>query len=149
MPEVVGHLAEDRELLPIVGGEALSRKPLEERAAREDDDQKHGEQEPRNGVADDERSRCPHVEAAAITDGLANAERDGDQVGCEHHPEAERYGNRQLLLDQLDDADIAIVAAAEIETRKVPDELAVALVPGPVEAELLLQLLDELLVETL
>ena len=46
---------------------------------------------------------------------LADAERDRDQVGQQRHPEAERDRDRQLLLDQLQHADVAEIALAEIE----------------------------------
>ena len=70
-------------------------------------------------------------------------------VGEERHPQAERDRHRHLLADQLEDADVAEIALAEIEAGIVPQHQAEALERRLVEAELLLELLDELRVEPL
>src|SRR5262249_56590009 len=74
---------------------------------------------------------------------------DRDQVGNERHPDAERDRNGELLLDQLQHADIAKVALAEIKQQEVLDHQQEALVRRSVEAELLFQPLDEIGVQSL
>ncbi len=61
----------------------------------------------------------------------------------------ERDRDRQLLLDELEDGDVAEVALAEIERQIVLHHQEEALVRRLVEAELLLEALDELGVEAL
>ncbi|MGY3294847.1 hypothetical protein ACVWWP_007914 [Bradyrhizobium sp. LM3.6] len=80
---------------------------------------------------------------------LADAERNRDQVGQQCQPDAERDRDRQLLLDQLDHADIAEVALAEIEAGEIPHHQREPLGRRLVEAELHLQLLDEIGIEAL
>ncbi len=155
VPEVVeerlrvGHPLPERHVDVAVGPQAAQREDVPERAAGEQDDQQDREQEPGDGVADDDHRRGPHVEARALLDRLAHAERDRDRVGEQRHPQAERDRHRHLLADQLEHADVAEVALAEIEARVVPQHQAEALQRRLVEAELLLELLDELRVEPL
>src|SRR6202008_1449529 len=106
-------------------------------------------QEARDRVADDDDTRGVHVEARAIRDRLADAERDRDQVGHQRQPDAGRHRDRELLLDELDHAGVAEIALAEIEGRKIPDHQPEALPGRLVEAELLLEALDELGIEAL
>ena len=61
----------------------------------------------------------------------------------------ERHRDRQLLLDQLDHADVAEIALAEIEAREIPHHQRETLRRRLVEAELRLELLDELRIEPL
>ncbi len=82
-------------------------------------------------------------------DRLADAERDRNQIGEQRHPDAERHRDRQLLLDQLQHAGVAEKALAEIEGGEIPQHQAEALIGRLVEAELLLQILDEFRVEPL
>src|SRR5262249_29851731 len=67
----------------------------------------------------------------------------------EREPNAERNGDRQLLLDELENGGVAKIAPAEIEPQIVPQHQEKALVGRLVEAELLLQALDEFRVEAL
>jgi len=67
----------------------------------------------------------------------------------ERHPDAERDRDRQLLLDQLQHADVAEIAFPEIEADVVPQHQAEALIGRLVEAELLFQLFDEFGIEPL
>src|SRR5262249_17071531 len=113
------------------------------------DDEQNREQESRDRVADDDGARRPHVELRAVLDRLTDAERDRDQIGQEREPNAERNGDRQLLLDELEDGGVAEIALAEIEARIVPQHQEKALIGRFVEAELLLQALDEFRVEAL
>ena len=122
---------------------------IEERAAGEQDDEQDRDQEARQRIADDDHGRGPGVEPLAVVDRLADAERDRDQVGDERHPDAERHRDRQLLLDQVDHPRVAEIALAEVERRIVPEHQQEALVRRLVEAELLLQALDEFGVEAL
>src|SRR5215470_10477775 len=80
---------------------------------------------------------------------LANAERYRDQIAQQRHPDSERDRNRELFFDQLQHADIAEIALAEIEAHIVPQHDEEALVSRLVEAELLLEALDEGGVEAL
>src|SRR6266404_7843685 len=149
VPEIVENLSGNRQLRPIVGGQPAQRENVEERSAGEQDDEQNREQESRDRVADDDDARSPGVELRAVLDRLADAERDRDQIGQEREPNAERNGNRQLLLDELENGGVAKIALAEIEPRIVPQHQEKALVGRLVEAELLLQALDEFRVEAL
>src|SRR5207244_243944 len=93
--------------------------------------------------------RGPYVELRAVLDRLANAERDRNQIGQEREPDAERDRDRQLLLDELENGGVAKIALAEIEARIIPQHDEEALVGRLVEAELLLQALDEFGIEAL
>jgi hypothetical protein len=134
---------------PGVGGEPARGEPLEERAAGEHHQQEHGHQEARDGIADHQHARGPGIELLAVVHGLADAEGDRDEIGDERHPDAERDGDGKLLLDELHHADVAEVALAEIEQEIVLHHQDEALVRRLVEAELLLEALDEFLVEPL
>ena len=150
MPEIVDDLRRTTAVArPILRDQSAQREPVEERAAGKQNDQQDREQEAGNGVADDDHARGPHVEARAVVDRLADAERDRDQIGEQRHPDAERDRHRQLLLDQLQHADVAEIALAEIEADVIPQHDAEALVGRLVEAELLFQLLDEFRIEPL
>src|SRR5262249_9125752 len=87
--------------------------------------------------------------ARAVHDCLADTERDRNGVGEKGHPQAERNRHRHLLADQLDDADVAEIAVTKIEAEVVPQHQAEALIPWLVEAELLLEPLDEFRIEAL
>src|SRR5262249_61946514 len=67
----------------------------------------------------------------------------------EREPDAERNRDRQFLLDELQNGSVAKVALAEIKTQIIPHHEKEALVGRLVEAELLLQSLDEFGVEAL
>ena len=149
VPEIVDDLPVPGELRPAVRGQAAQREHVEERAAGEQDDQQDREQESGDRKADDDHRRGPGIEARAVLHRLADAERDRDQVGQKRHPDAERHRDRQLLLDQLDHADVAEIALAEIEAGKIPHHQRKALRRRLVEAELLLELLDEIRIEPL
>src|SRR4029077_14903980 len=96
-----------------------------------------------NGIADDNDAGRPDVERRTVTHRLANAERDRNQIAQQRHPDSKRDRNRQLFLDQLQHADVAEIALAEIEAHIVPQHDEEALVSRFVEAELLLEALDE------
>ena len=104
---------------------------------------------PGNGVTDDDDARGPDVELRAVAHRLADAERDRDQVAQQRHPDAERNRDRQFFLDQLQHADVAKIALAEIEADVVPHHDEKTLVGRLVEAELLFQAFDELRIEAL
>src|SRR5690606_3430885 len=103
---------------------------------------KDGDQEARNRIAEYESAARPGVERLTVLHGLADAERYGDEVGQQHHPDAEGYGDRQLLLDELHHADVAEIALSEIERQVIPHHDIEALVGRLVEAELLFEALD-------
>src|SRR5690606_24039141 len=89
MPEIVEDLLPPGKLGEIVGDEAAQREPVKEGAAGEKHDQEYAEQEAWNGIADDHDAGGPYVERGAILHRLADAERNGDQVGDDQYPEAE------------------------------------------------------------
>ena len=149
VPEIIENPLPPRQLREIVGRQSAQREQVEERSAGEQDDQQNGEQEAGNGITDDDDARGPDVEARAVQHRLADSERDRDQIGQQRHPDAERHRHRQLLLDQVDHADVAEIALAEIEAQIIPQHQEEALVRGPVEAELLFQALDEFRIEPL
>ena len=137
------------QIVPVVGDQAAQREPVKKAAAGEQHDQKDGEQEARDGVADDHDRAGPDIEARAVANGLANPERDRDQVGEQRGPEADRDRNRHLFHDQVDHALIAEVAGAEVELQILLQHLEEALVGGLVEAVQTLDLLDEFGIEAL
>ena len=143
MPEIIGDLVVPGELRPAVRYQSAQRKDLQERAAGEQNDEQNGEQESGNGIADDDDAGGPDVERRAVPHRLADAERNRDQIAQQRHPDAERDRDWEFLLDQLDDADVAEIALAEIEARIVPQHQEKALIGRLVEAELLFQALDE------
>ena len=117
VPEIIEDFVPPGELRPAVRYQSAQRKDLKERAAGEQDDEQNGEQKARNGVADDDHAGGPDVERRAVLHRLADAERDRDQIAQKRHPDAERDRDRQLLLDELQHADVAEIALAEIEAR--------------------------------
>ena len=139
VPEIIDDLPVPGKLRPAVRGQPAQRKDVEERAAGEQDDQQDREQEARDRKADDDYRRGPGIELRAVLHRLADAERNRDQIGQQRHPDAERHRDRQLLLDQLQHADIAKIALAEIEAREIPHHQREALRRRLVEAELLFQ----------
>src|SRR5580692_5850584 len=149
VPEIIEDLVPQRKLRPAVGGQPAQRENLEKRAAGEQDDEQDREQEPGDGIADDDDAGGPGVERRAVAHRLADAERNRDQVAQQRHPDAERYRDRQLLLDELDHGDVAEIALAEIEARIVAEHDEKALISRLVEAELLFQALDEFRIEPL
>src|SRR5215475_9279823 len=96
------------------------RKPVEKRPSGEQYDQQNGKQEARYSIADDDDARSPDVKRRAVGDRLLDAERDGNQVGGERHPKPERDGDGQFFLNQVDHADVAEIALAEIKARVIP-----------------------------
>ena len=149
MPEIVDDPHRPGELVPILRDEPAQREDLQERAAGEQHDEEHGDEEAGDRIADHDHRARPYVEARAVHDRLADAERNRDGVGEQRHPQPERDRHRHSLLDQLEHARVAEIALAEIEQEIVLDHHAEAHIGRLVEAELLLQALDELGVEPL
>ena len=149
MPEIVEDHVVPGQRPEILRHEPAQREDLEERAAGEQHDQEHRDEEAWNRVADDDHARRPHVEARSIRYRFADAERNRDGVGDQRHPQAQRDRHRHALEDQLEHARIAEIALAEIEAGIVPDHQAEALIGRLVEAELLFEAGDELRIETL
>ncbi len=127
----------------------LKREDVPERAAGEQHDQQHREQEGRDGIADDDHGGRPDIEFRTVTHRFCHAQRNRDDVGNKGQPKPQRDRNRQLLLDQFQHRHIAEIALPEIEHGVVPDHQEEAFVRRLVEAELLFQLLDEFRVEAL
>ena len=93
--------------------------------------------------------RGPDVEARTVAYRLGDAERNGDAVGEQCHPEAERDRDRQLFLDQVDHRDGPEIALPEVEAGVIPQHQPEAFERWLVEAEFLLELLDEFRIEPL
>ena len=138
MPEIVENVLAPRHCGCIIGMQPPQRKPVEIRPSGKQHDKQNGEQEARNGIADDDGARSPDIEWRAVGDRLLNAQRNGNQIGGERHPEPERDGDGQFFPDQCEDADIAEIALAEIEARVIPQHQEEAFVGRLVEPELLL-----------
>src|ERR1700692_1375225 len=149
MPEIIEDLLPQGKLRPAFRHQSAQRKNLKERAAGEQDDEQNGEQKARNGVADDDDAGGPDVELRSVAKRFADSERDRDQIAQQRHPDAERDRYRQFFFDQLQHADVAEIALAEIEARIVPHHDEKTLIGRLVEAELLFQTLDELGIEAL
>src|SRR5690606_20294796 len=115
VPEVVADLAQQRQLVEVAGGEAAQREPVEVAAAGEQHDQQDGEQERRNGVADDDRRAGPDVERAAVAGILGDAQRNGDQVHDQRAPQPQGNRDRYLFQNQVGDLGVAEEAFAEVE----------------------------------
>src|SRR5262249_61874007 len=103
----------------------------------------------RDRKSDDDHRRGPGVEARAVGNRLAHTERNRDEVGEYRQPKPERDRDRELFLDQLNHADIAEIALAEIEAGVVPHHQQEGIWRGLVEAELLFQILDQFGIEAL
>ncbi|MCY1438478.1 hypothetical protein D9M71_546800 [compost metagenome] len=149
MPEVVQHLAGGAQFVEVVGGEATQGEPVEVAATGEQHDQQDGEQERRDGIADDDRRAGPDVEVAAVPHRLGDAQRDRHQVHDQRAPQAERDGHRHLLDDQLGDRSVAEEALPEVEVQVVLDHDPEALAGRLVEAVHALDLLDQFGIQTL
>src|SRR5262245_11457576 len=149
MPKIVEDLLPPRQLRPTFRHQPAQRKPVKERATGKQNDEQDREKESGDGVADDDYTRGPDVETRAIADGLSDTKRNRNQICQQRHPDSERHRHGQLLLDQLQHVDVAEVAFAEVEPHIVPEHQRKALVGRLVEAELLLELLDEFRIETL
>src|SRR5262249_36098223 len=143
VPEIVEDPHRPGEVAPIVGGEAPQREPLDITAAGEEDDQQYGEQEGRNGAAGYDGGRSPGIEAAAVAQGLGDAERDRDQIDDQRRPDADRDRDRHLLQDEADHRGVAEEALAEIEGGVAAQHDPEALADRLVEAVILLDSLDE------
>src|SRR5689334_12770762 len=149
MPKIVEDLLPPRKLPPTLRYQPAQRKPVKERAPGEKDDQQNGEEKPGDCVADDNDAGGPDVETGTIAHCFSDTKRNRDQVCQQRHPDPERHRYRQLLLDQLQYADIAEIALSEVKADVIPEHQPKALVGRLVEAELLFELLDEFGIETL
>ena len=147
MPQVVGDLRRPREGVEVAGHQAAQREPVQVAAAGEQYNHQDGEQESRNGVADDDQRAAPGIERAAVVDGLADAERDRHQVDDQRAPKAQRDGDRQALADQLHHRSAAKQAVAEVEAHIVPQHGEVAFVQRFVEAVAFCDLGDHLRIQ--
>src|SRR6185436_13115474 len=107
-------------LAPAVRRQSAQREDAEERSASEQNNEQDRKQKAGNRKTDNDDRRSPGIEARSVPHRLADSERDRNQIGQKRHPDAERHRNRQLLLDELDHADVAKIALAEIEARKIP-----------------------------
>ena len=144
MPEVVGDLAQGRELVEVIRHQPAHREPVQRSAAGEGDDQQHGEQERRHGVADDDGGAAPDVEAAAVAGRLADAQGNRHQVGDQRGPEPEGNGHRHFFQDQVGDLGATKEALAEIQAGVVLEHQPEALGGRFVEAVLALDIGDQL-----
>ena len=149
MPEIIEDLLVPRQGPEVFGYEPPQREDLQERAAGEQHDQKHGHEKAGNCIANHDHAGSPDVEAGAVADSLADTERNGDRVGDQRHPKPERDGDRHTLRDERQNARVSEIALAEVEAQIVPDHLAEAFIGRLVETELLLEARDEFWVETL
>ena len=84
-----------------------------------------------------------------MTDRLADAQGDGDQIGQQGSPEPEGNGYGHLLDDQVDDAGIAKEAIAEVEGQVTLDHQPEALVGWFIEAVHPFDFGDDFRVQTL
>ena len=134
--------APQRQLVPVVGSEAAQRKQLPERAAAEEHDQEHAEDEARDREAEHHEEGRDGIEARSLAHRLGDAERHRDQVRDQEGPQAEADRDRELFLDQRPDRLALHEARAEVEGREVLQHLDIAHVRGLVEAVELLQRLD-------
>ena len=103
---------------------------------------------PGNGKADQHDHGGGGVEARALAHRLGDAERNRNQVrraGTSRAPRLIETGSFSLM--SCHTGLICEEAAAEIETREVPEHLEIAHVGGLVEAVQLLQFLDLLRVD--
>src|SRR5690606_21379256 len=149
VPEVVGDLAPGAQFLPVVGSQPAQGEPVEVAAAGKQHDQLNGQQEAGNRVADDEQRAGPNIEGRAVADGLADAQRDGEQIGSEVGPQAEENRHRHPLDDQINNTEITEEAVAEIEGQVALDHEPEALMGRLVEAVHALDLGDDLRIQPL
>src|SRR5439155_14596708 len=90
----------------------------------------------------------PHVEAAAVTHRLSDAERNRDKISDQGRPQSDRDRHRQLVLDQIDDPAIPEKAVAEIKSQIIAQHQQEAVERRLVEAVLFFELLDQRRIET-
>src|SRR6516165_10020077 len=128
MPEIIQDLAHYRQLCPIVGRKPAQWKNVEERAAGKQDDEKNSDQKARDRIPYGDGGRGPNVEMRPILHRLADAERNRDQIGQQRQPQPKRYGNREFLLDELENGGIAKITLAELKARVIPQHQQEALV---------------------
>ena len=147
VPEVVDDAVEPAERLPVLGGEAAERKPVEEAPSREQHDEQDREEEPGDRVADDDRGARPHVEGGAVAYRLGDPEGDRDEVHEEGGPQPEGDRHVHLVHDEEDHRPVAEVALPEVEAQVVPHHGEEALDGRAVEAVHPLDLAHELRVE--
>ena len=86
MPEVVTNLLPGTHLIEVVGGQATQWKPVEITAAGKYHDQQYGEQKARDGVAHNDQRAGPDIKGRAMPDGLADTQRNGNEVGDQRSP---------------------------------------------------------------
>ena len=77
-----------------------------------------------------------------MADRLDHPERDADDVGGDDGGDAEEERHREVVLHDRPHRLVVAVGGAEIAAQQLPHPLHVALVPGLVEAVVLLELLD-------
>ncbi len=140
VPQVVGDLVPQTELRPAVGHQPAQRKPLQPGAARKQHQQQHAQHEAWNGVAHQHRNAGGHIEAAAMPHRLGDAQWNGNQIGEQKIPQAQRDGDRQPLFDQRPHRFVVVIAATEVEMRELPQHVEVALQRRLVETVELAQL---------
>ena len=83
MPEIVGYLAEKGEFMPVVRCKSSQGENIEKTSSSEEDNQKNGKKEARNGIANDDACGCPYVESRPIEDGFTYTEGNGYEIDKE------------------------------------------------------------------
>src|SRR5690606_8800707 len=96
-----------------------------------------------NGIAENDGATAPDIERFAMFYCLANAEGNGDQVGNQGAPQAERDRHRYALDNQVDDRLVLVVGLAEIKRSVILYHQPEAFVCRLVETVQLLDALDQ------
>ncbi|MNN20306.1 hypothetical protein D3C81_1335790 [compost metagenome] len=144
MPEVVGDLAQQAELAEVFRNQPAHRKPVQRGTASKQHDQQQGEQERRQGIANDDQAAAPGIERRAVAHRLADPQRNRHQVGDQRGPEAERQGHRHLLQDQVGNLGAAKEAGTEVQPGILAEHQPQAFRRGLVEAVLALDVFQQL-----
>ena len=149
MPEIVANLGRPRQAIEIVREQTPEREHIEIAAPGKHHDQHDGKQKAGHRIADNNHRAGPHIEPGSVAHRLGNAQGYGNSIGQQCHPQAQRDRHRHFFDHQVDHRDIAKIALAKVKADVVAQHEEEALERRLVEAELLLQLLDEFRVQPL
>ncbi len=149
MHEIVFHFGGETQIRPIVARQPAQREPGEITPAAEQNDQRHRENESRNGVPDKDAPPRQRVETRTVANGFGDPQRNGHQINDQRRPYAQRNRNGHFFSDQTDNGLIAVKTLAEIELQIVLHHRNEPFAERLIKAETLFEFFDQLRVETL
>ena len=144
MPHVIQNFAHRGQILEVVRRQPSERENLEVGPPGKKHQKHDRKQKARNGIGHDDRTGCPGVKSSAIFHGLADPQRDRDQIGNQCRPKPERDRHRHFLKHQIHHSDFAKVTLAKIQCQIVAHHRQKPLQRRLVKAEFLFQLRNKL-----